>query len=110
MIVLKFGGTSVSTVKNIKTIGDIVHREMKREPVIVVSALSGVTDLLLSLLKGKEQQRTLAQIRSKHIDLAVALWGQHDHEAIDAYLDQRLHEVKQLLAKKQNLHEKTDAI
>ena len=49
MIVAKFGGTSVSTKERIVTIAKIVRNEFNRKPVVVVSALSGVTDLLLSI-------------------------------------------------------------
>jgi aspartate kinase len=49
MIVLKFGGTSVGTAPNIRNILDIVRREQERRPLVVVSALAGVTDLLVEL-------------------------------------------------------------
>ena len=49
MKVLKFGGTSVGSVKSIYSLKHIVEREARREPVIVViSALGGVTDSLIS--------------------------------------------------------------
>lgn len=49
MKVLKFGGTSVGSVKSILSLKDIVKKEARRQPVVVVvSALSGITDGLLS--------------------------------------------------------------
>ncbi len=49
MKVLKFGGTSVGSVKSILCLKRIVEREARRQPVIVVvSALGGITDKLLS--------------------------------------------------------------
>ncbi|MFA6727335.1 MAG: bifunctional aspartate kinase/homoserine dehydrogenase I [Prevotella sp.] len=49
MKVLKFGGTSVGSVKSILSLKKIVEREAKHQPVIVVvSALGGITDKLLS--------------------------------------------------------------
>ena len=48
MVVLKFGGTSVANAKNIKLVIDIVSKKAKNEKVaVVVSALIGVTDMLL---------------------------------------------------------------
>jgi len=48
MKVLKFGGTSVGSVKSILCLKRIVEREAKRQPVVVVvSALGGITDKLL---------------------------------------------------------------
>ena len=49
MKVLKFGGTSVGSVKSILSLKKIVENEAKHQPiVIVVSALGGITDQLLS--------------------------------------------------------------
>jgi aspartokinase/homoserine dehydrogenase 1 len=48
MQVLKFGGTSVASAENINKVVEIVSATVKKEPaVVVVSALGGVTDLLL---------------------------------------------------------------
>ena len=62
MKVLKFGGTSVGSVKSILSVKRIVEREAKKQPVIVVvSALGGITDKLLATaqlaLKGDEEWR-----------------------------------------------------
>lgn len=49
MKVLKFGGTSVGTVKSILSLKRIVENEAKHQPVVVVvSALGGITDKLLA--------------------------------------------------------------
>ena len=49
MKVLKFGGTSVGSVKSILSLKHIVENEARRQPiVVVVSALGGITDKLLS--------------------------------------------------------------
>ena len=48
MKVLKFGGTSVGSVKSILSLKKIVEKEARQQPVIVVvSALGGITDKLL---------------------------------------------------------------
>lgn len=62
MKVLKFGGTSVGSVKSILCLKQIVENEAKKQPVvIVVSALGGITDKLLATsqlaLKGDEAWR-----------------------------------------------------
>jgi len=48
MIVMKFGGTSVKDVEAVRRLVGIVRRE-QRPPVVVVSALSKVTDALIAL-------------------------------------------------------------
>ncbi|HJR17938.1 MAG TPA: lysine-sensitive aspartokinase 3 [Gemmatimonadales bacterium] len=49
MIIAKFGGTSVADAEAIGRVVDIVRSRLDRQPVVVVSALSQVTDGLLDL-------------------------------------------------------------
>ena len=62
MKVLKFGGTSVGSVKSILSLKKIVETEARTQPVIiVVSALGGITDKLITTsqiaLRGDERWR-----------------------------------------------------
>jgi aspartate kinase len=72
MIVVKFGGTSVGAVPQIDQAARIVHSMRESKPVVVVSAMGGVTDLLLqageAAVTGQTQQRDdkLWEIRSRH--------------------------------------------
>lgn len=47
-ITMKFGGTSVADTKAFKNVATIVARERDSSPAVVVSAMSGVTDALLT--------------------------------------------------------------
>ncbi len=47
MIVMKFGGTSVAGAAQMRQVAQILRRFARRKPVVVVSALAGVTDELL---------------------------------------------------------------
>ena len=63
MKVLKFGGTSVGSVKSILSLKRIVENEARRQPiVVVVSALGGITDQLIATsrlaVSGKDEWRT----------------------------------------------------
>ncbi len=49
MIVMKFGGTSVGSAEAIRRVGDIVAGRLDRRPLVVVSAVAGVTDQLVAL-------------------------------------------------------------
>ena len=62
MKVLKFGGTSVGSVKSILSLKRIVETEARKQPVVVVvSALGGITDHLIATsqmaLRGDERYR-----------------------------------------------------
>jgi aspartate kinase len=52
VIVLKFGGTSVADAERILGVAAIVKARASRRPVVVVSALAGVTDLLVRAVAG----------------------------------------------------------
>ena len=59
---MKFGGTSVGSVKSILSLKDIVEAEARTQPVVVVvSALDGITDKLIAIselaLKGDKSYR-----------------------------------------------------
>ncbi|MDE6177208.1 MAG: hypothetical protein K2F71_06675, partial [Paramuribaculum sp.] len=47
MKVLKFGGTSVGTVESLRNVKQIVE-STSRPAIVVVSALGGVTDMLIA--------------------------------------------------------------
>ncbi len=49
MIVMKFGGTSLAGNGPIRQVGSIVRRFARSRPVVVVSAMAGVTDDLIAL-------------------------------------------------------------
>ena len=49
MIVMKFGGTSVEDAKAIQRVAQIVRGRLKSRPVVVVSAMGGVTDSLVRM-------------------------------------------------------------
>lgn len=99
MIVAKFGGTSVSSAENIQTIVNIVKKEKKFGVVVVVSALSKVTDLLLETLASKSAaENSFLQIRAKHENLINNLWSDKNKATkIILFVDSKLKEVKTLL-------------
>ena len=56
MKVMKFGGTSVGSVKSILSLKEIVEAEARTQPVIVVvSALNGITDKLIAMSQMAKQ-------------------------------------------------------
>jgi diaminopimelate decarboxylase/aspartate kinase len=77
-VVLKFGGTSVSSVANWHNIAQVLRERMAAglRPVVVHSALSGVTDRLEALLSaaiGGGHLAVLEQIDQRHRELAQKL-------------------------------------
>lgn len=82
-VVLKFGGTSVATATRWKSIVALAKKRKDEgfRPVVVVSALSGITNLLLKIIDSsadKATAKTIAdEIRARHLvlveDLGIAL-------------------------------------
>ncbi len=74
-VVLKFGGTSVSSVSNWKNVAGVVRARLDEglRPVIVHSALSGITDRLEQLLAKAltgDWEPVMEQIERRHADLS----------------------------------------
>jgi diaminopimelate decarboxylase/aspartate kinase len=97
-VVMKFGGTSVSSADNWLTIAALLRNRLAEglKPVIVHSALAGVSNCLeeaLSTASAGKQTDALQRIREQHYALADAL-------GVDAapLLDDTLHELEQLVA------------
>ena len=97
-VVMKFGGTSVSSVENWETIAELVQARLDAglQPVVVHSALSGISNALeetLATAVAGDPSTQLEAIRRQHFELAEAL-------GLDAapLLEDRLHELEQLVA------------
>jgi len=103
MIVLKFGGTSVANAQNIAKTLDIVAQKSKvNKLAVVVSAFSGVTDLLIlagktASTKDKAYKDIVSQLEQKHkeaIDELIPLSEQS--EVIDT-INHHINHLKTLL-------------
>src|SRR5262245_60313275 len=77
MIVMKFGGTSVADGGRIAHVGRLAAAALPRGPVVVVSALGGVTDDLIRAAtaaregKAKEAEALLARLSVRHTQAVV---------------------------------------
>ena len=75
MRILKFGGTSISTVNRIKNVRKIIRNSAEKNQIIVViSALAGVTNQLIAsiekALRGDlEWQKAVGTLRKRHYDV-----------------------------------------
>src|SRR6185437_2233776 len=76
-VVLKFGGTSVATAERWRTILDLAaaRRAAGMRVLVVVSALSGITDALKALCRcaPSEREDAWASVVARHRELAVQM-------------------------------------
>lgn len=87
MIVMKFGGSSVGKAERIRTVLEIVKSYLSKNPVVVVSAHKGVTDMLIRMandaVKGVVDLEQLTTVHNKIMDdLGV------DHAIIQPQLEE----------------------
>ncbi|HSN68882.1 MAG TPA: lysine-sensitive aspartokinase 3 [Thermoanaerobaculia bacterium] len=82
MIVIKFGGTSVMDADRVRRAIDIVAARQSQRPVVVVSALAGVTNELVDATRlaasgsFDEAQALVEKIRERHEAIGRQLIGQ----------------------------------
>lgn len=81
MIVVKFGGTSVGDAEAIKRAAAIVVSRRERRPIVVVSAMAGVTNALLAIAEQSSRGQLIGAIRNieglreRHMEEAERLLG-----------------------------------
>ncbi|MEO8379078.1 MAG: aspartate kinase [Acidobacteriota bacterium] len=105
MIVIKFGGTSVGDSDRVAEAIDIVSERREQKPVIVVSALAGVTNDLVAASEAACAQRPeevseiIRRVRERHEEVALRL-VQHKSDFLEAFLrqlDKQVDEIDTIL-------------
>ncbi len=84
MIIMKFGGTSLRDANAFKNVISIIKNSLKKKPIIVVSAIAGVTSLLEKAIEVAANQervaldKIIALILSQHIEVINELFSEGD--------------------------------
>jgi aspartate kinase len=114
MVVMKFGGTSVADRHAIERLISIVRAERQAEaqreggdargPIVVVSALSGVTDRLLGLAAQAGAgdtdgaRITIRELRQRHATVAEVVIAPAERDALVAAMNQEFAELERIVA------------
>ena len=102
MIVMKFGGTSVGVPEHFAAAVRLVREAVPRGPVVVVSALHGVTNLIVEFCRAPERRAELGErLIGRHADWARATGV--SLEAAGALLDAWREETTALRGERQPL-------
>lgn len=101
MIVAKFGGTSVGSAKNIQKVVEIVSQK-KGKNIVVVSALGGITNLLIKAsdlaVKGdQEYVNVLKEIQTRHKEAIDELFGEEHQQKSANFVMAQMHKLKDTL-------------
>ncbi|MBW2989506.1 aspartate kinase [Candidatus Woesearchaeota archaeon] len=67
---MKFGGSSVGDADRIKNVCDIIRSKLSEKPIVVLSAIKGVTDKLIETAnkaaEGQDVSKELEELKEKH--------------------------------------------
>lgn len=101
MYVLKFGGSSVANASNIKIVADILLSYPNHPLVVVVSALGGITDLLLltgekAAQADESYKELLTSIEQRHLETARQLLPVTNQSASLSKVKQHCNELEDL--------------
>ena len=112
MKVIKFGGTSVANSNAIKSVFNIIKKN-RDKTLIVVSALSGVTDNLSSMIdlavEGDNSYiKKLKYLKKRHVDLINESLDIKSQKKLISFLDAKINEIKDLLTSIESLRESTN--
>src|SRR5579862_6054498 len=87
LLVMKFGGTSMGSAERIRVAAGLSAEQSARRPVVVVvSAMSKVTDLLLDSLRKAESDdqagldANLEKLTARHVECCRGLLPKHRHQ------------------------------
>jgi aspartokinase/homoserine dehydrogenase 1 len=103
MKVLKFGGTSVGSTQSISTVIDILKQEdlTQGSPVVVLSAMSGVTNLLALMAEkasnGEDFTAHLAELETRHFSVVKELLDVQQQNPVFTRLKLYFNQLEDLL-------------
>ena len=114
-IVLKFGGTSVGDAAAFERVEGIVRSHGGARPVVVVSAMSGVTDALLAAVHAAARDPAgalegLGPLLERHRDVARRLLAPDAATAFQAELDRAQHALADLFRRIHQTHDGRPAL
>ena len=112
MKILKFGGTSVANAESLQSVISIV-KSQKQKTVVVVSALGGITNLLIDLLEQAAKKDNsyldgIDTIRQRHMEPVESILAKKDQSDIITFLDHKLIQLENLLQSVFQLEEITE--
>lgn len=111
MKILKFGGSSIGTAESIENLLGILKELYAKgeRPITVLSAMSGVTNLLTTLAEdaanGQEFQRSLEELEAKHFLVVKKLIAVRNQNPVLTQLKIYFNELEELLQSVYSLRE-----
>jgi aspartate kinase len=103
---MKFGGTSVKNTAAFKNAASIIKENLKQKPIVVLSAMAGVTNILeKSVQNAVNQQKdavslAIKQLSAIHKETADELFSGHpkQHEQLTSIINDEIEKLEALLS------------
>ncbi|MFC3879165.1 aspartate kinase [Algoriphagus namhaensis] len=103
-LVYKFGGASVKDADAVKNLADILRNRLRKNPIIVVSAMGKTTnaleEILLHKFEGKDYSRNITILESFHLEICSKLF--EEGHAVYAQVKNLIRQLEQELTKELN--------
>jgi len=101
MKVLKFGGTSVGSIENLRKVKEIIDRQ-NDDVVVIVSAFGGITDKILSMARTATTTRTfttteMMEVTDRHLTAIETLVPMEMQPQVKKNLQEKLDELSGLI-------------
>ena len=102
MKVLKFGGSSVADAARIESVTEIIREAAKGRAAVVLSAMKGITDMLIEAARKAEEgseghKPVLEKIRARHFDAVRAMFTPTDQAVVLTPLALMCNELEEIL-------------
>jgi aspartate kinase len=117
MIIQKFGGTSVKDVPAMQNVTAIIKKYIDQQPVVVVSALGGITDMLIQALEAsamheKQKAESVCEvIKSRHHEMVNALISIPEiHQSLTELIEHEIGKLHTLLEAARTIRSKGGVI
>ena len=112
MKVLKFGGTSVANSESLKFVVDIVKRSTSDKQIVVVSALGGITNLLVEMAltasRGEANfKKHIQTVEERHLEIILSTIPVTNQSGSISFLKSQLNELEGVLESLHTLKELT---
>lgn len=103
LVVHKFGGAALADASAIRHAAGIVRQNGATPSVVVVSAMAGVTDRLVSICDAEGAapacfEKALEELSTRHLAAIAPLQGSPEHESIERDIHRAIEALRELLA------------
>ena len=115
MIIMKFGGTSIKDADAIQNVASIIENNLDHKPIVVLSAIAGITDLLEESIGAAVKQNIKfvehygERIKSTHLKIITRLFRRSEYsESLTYFVNSEIEKLRVLLSAVETIRFRSD--